>query len=185
MKRVKVLASYSVLMLAAAALKAQAPKLPGVSIELGIASATFKQSFSSDCCGPTREATGSAFSVRIKRRTTRFIAVGVEVGASATPRPDMRWLMAIGTIAPSRRFAPWAQVGAGLVGQPGECPADAPDTSPDCKTAITLGGVVGVGVRWSLLSNLAIGLETAFVTGTSRGERRFSTQRYGLTLRLQ
>src|SRR5947207_9802904 len=90
MKRVKVLASYSVLMLAAAALKAQAPKLPGVSIELGIASATFKQSFSSDCCGPTREATGSAFSVRIKRRTTRFIAVGVEVGASATPRPDMR-----------------------------------------------------------------------------------------------
>lgn len=173
-------------MLAAAPLNSQGAKPPGVSVELGIASATFKQSFFSDCCGPTREATGNAFSIRIKRQTSRLIAVGAEAGASITPRPDMRWLMAIGTIAPRGRLAPWAQVGAGLVGQPGECPADAPDTSPDCRTAITLGGAVGAGVRWNLRRNLAIGLETVFVTGTPRGEgRRFSTERYGVTLRLR
>jgi len=93
--------------------------------------------------------------------------------------------MATGTIAPSGRLIPWAQVGAGLVSQQGECPADGSDTSSDCETAITLGGIIGAGVRWRLLHNLAIGLETAFVTGTSRGERRFSTVRYGVTLTQQ
>jgi hypothetical protein len=182
---VKVLASYCVLILAAGPLSSQEPKRSAVAVELGIASANFQQSFSSSCCGPTREATGTAFSIRIKRQASRLIALGAEAGTSLTPRPDMRWLMAIGSIAPSGRLTPWAQVGAGLVGQPGKCPADAPDTSPDCTTAITLGGVVGAGVRWGLLRNLAIGLETTFVTGTSRGERRFSTERYGITLRLQ
>jgi hypothetical protein len=170
---------------APAPLNSQVPKTSRVSVELGIGAATFNESFASDCCGPTREASGSAFSIRIKRHTSRLIEVGAEAGASVTPRPDMRWLMMTGAIAPIKRLAPWAQMGAGVVSQPGECPADAPDTSPDCTTALTLGAIVGAGIRWSLLSNLAIGLEAAFVTGTTRGERRFSTGRYGVTLRFQ
>jgi len=93
--------------------------------------------------------------------------------------------MALGTIAARTRFAPWALVGAGLVSQPGECPADAPDTSPDCKKALTPGGLVSAGIRWRLLRHLALGVETAFVTGTTTRERRFSTERYGFTVRVQ
>jgi hypothetical protein len=183
----KVLTSCCILILAAGPLNSQEPKRSAVSVELGITSAHFQRFYSSDCCG-TWEATGGALSIRIKRQTSRLLAVGVEAGRSLTPRPDMGWLMVIGTIAPkSMRLTPWAQAGAGLVSQQGECPADGPDTSPDCATAITLGGLIGAGVRWRLLHNLAVGLETAFVTGTPRGDpkRRFSTERYGVTLTLR
>jgi opacity protein-like surface antigen len=178
----KILASYCILVLAAGPLDSQEPKRSAVSVELGIASANFHESFSSDCCGPTQKATGGALSIRIKRPTRRLIAVGAEAGTSVTSRPDMSWLMATGTIARSGRLTPWAQVGAGLVAQQGRCPQDSSDTSSDCATDITLGGVIGAGVRWRLRHNLAIGLETAFVTGTPRSESRFSTVRYGVTL---
>jgi hypothetical protein len=93
--------------------------------------------------------------------------------------------MAFGTIAARTRVAPWALVGAGLVSQPGECPADASDTSPDCKTALTPGGLVSAGIRWRLLHHLALGVETAFVIGTTTRERHFRTERYGFTVRVQ
>jgi len=68
--------------------------------------------------------------------------------------------------------------------QPGECPADAPDTSPDCQLALRPAGALAGGVRCRF-GRFAVGVEAAWVSGTSDGFRRFSTERYGLTLRMQ
>ena len=171
--------------LTATSLQAQVPQAPHVSLEFGLATAAYKQSFSSDCCGPTRTAAGVAVSVRLQRPVGELFALGAEAGTSLTERKDMRWLMGIATIVSRRRIAPWGQVGAGLVSQPGECPADASDTSPSCRTALHVGGLAAAGVRWNVIHSFAIGVEAAFVTGLTTVYRRFSTQRLGLTLRLQ
>jgi len=173
-----VLAFPAVLVGAVSSLSAQA------SLELAVSRATLRQSFAYDCCGaPVWKTFGSAFDVRIMWPAGRVIEAGVEGGMSVTDRPDMRWLMASGAITAAGRMAPWARLGAGWVIQPGECPADAPDTSPDCRLALRPAGALAAGVRWRF-GRFAAGVEAAWVSGTSDGFRRFSTERYGLTLRL-
>ena len=126
-----VLAIPAVLLVPVSSLRAQA------SLELAVGRATLRQSFAYDCCGaPVWKTFGSAFDVRIMWPAGRVIEAGVEGGMSVTARPDMRWLMASGAITAAGRVAPWARLGAGWVIQPGECPADAPDTSPDCRLAL-------------------------------------------------
>lgn len=155
-----------------------------VVFEGAIGVARFVESFSSDCCGPARDATGSSVSLRLKGRRGRLTELGVEGGATFAGQRDMKWLMAIGSVATATRISTWAQVGAGFIAQPGECPADAPDTSPECKVQPWFGGLVTAGVRWPLVDRLAVGLEAALVRGANHNERSFTTQRIGVTLRL-
>lgn len=173
-----VLAIPAVLLVAVSSLSAQA------SLELAVSRATLRQSFAYDCCGPTRRTSGAGLGFRITWPAVRLIEAGFEGGASMTSRPDLRWLMAILAVAADRRVAPWARVGAGLGIQPGECPADAPDTSPDCQLALRPAGALAGGVRCRF-GRFAVGVEAAWVSGTSDGFRRFSTEWYGLTLRMQ
>jgi len=177
--------SSAVLVLAVSSLKAQASQPSRIWIELAASRATLRQSFAYDCCGPTRKAGGVGLVFRVQRPVGRLIEAGGEAGVSLTRNVrDMRWLMAIGTIAGSRRLAPWAQVGAGLVIQPGECPADGSDPGPGCRVALRPGGGVTAGVRWRF-GNFAVGLEAGLVTGASNGQRRFSTERYGVAVRMR
>src|SRR5207245_10308213 len=48
--------------------------------------------------------------------------------------------------------------------------------SSDLKKALTPGGLVSAGIRWRLLRHLALGVETAFVTGTTTNADRKSTR---------
>src|SRR2546430_1521696 len=174
-----VLAIPAVLLVAVSSLHAQA------SLELAVSRATLRQSFAYDCCHARAwKTSGSALDVRIMLPIGRGIEAGVEGGMRVTARPDMRWLMASGAINAAGRVAPWARLGAGWVIQPGECPADAPDTSPDCRLALRPAGALAGGVRCRF-GRFAVGVEAAWVSGTSDGFRRFSTERYGLTLRMQ
>src|SRR2546430_12707281 len=119
----------AVLLVAVSSLSAQA------SLELAVSRATLRQSFAYDCCGPTRRTSGAGLGFRITWPAVRLIEAGFERGASMTSRPDPRWVMAILAVAAERRVAPWARAGAGFGGQPGECPAGAPDKSPPCPPA--------------------------------------------------
>jgi hypothetical protein len=97
----------------------------------------------------------------------------------------MKWLMAAGLIETGTVLMPWAHMGAGVVSQPGECPADAPDTDPACKTDVKPGGQLAVGVRWNLMPRLSIGGEAAYIRGMNSRDRHFATRRVGLTIRWQ
>ena len=177
--------AVTLLLLVTSSLDAQASHPSRVSIELAASRAILRQSFAFDCCGPTRTAGGVGLVFRVQRPVGRLFAAGGEAGLSLTKNVrDMRWLMAIATIAGSRRLAPWAQVGAGLVIQPGECPADGSDPGPGCRVALRPGGGVTAGVRWRV-GDFAVGLEAGLVTGTSNGQRRFSTERYGFAVRMR
>ena len=177
--------AVALLLLAASSLGAQTVAPARVSLELVVSAATLRQSFSFDCCGPTRTADGVGVVLRVQRPVGRLLAAGGEAGLSVTRNVrDMRWLMAIGTIAGTGRVAPWAQVGGGLVIQPGECPADGSDPGPGCQVALRPGGGVAAGVRWRL-GGFAVGLEAGLVTSISNGVRRFSTERYGVSVRMR
>jgi len=177
--------SAAFLLLALSSLQAQAPQSSRMSIELAASRATLRQSFAFDCCGPTRKNSGVGLVFRVQRPLGRLIAAGGEAGLIlANDVRDMRWLMAIVTIAGPGRLAPWAQVGTGLVIQPGECPADGSDPGPGCRVALRPGAGGAAGVRWRF-RNFAIGLEAGLVTGTSSGQRRFSTERLGLAVRMR
>ncbi len=144
--------------------------------------ARFAESFTTDCCGPTRAASGSSFSVRVQRGS-RTAAFALEGGATFAGGRGMKWLMPVFALTLPKRPSPWFAVGAGLMAQPGECPADASDTSPDCTTHFVPGWLVGAGIRPSLSDHVAISLETSLVRGLV-GARRFTTQRMGLGIRV-
>jgi hypothetical protein len=124
-------------------------------------------------------------SLRLKHQISPLAELGVDGGATFAGHRDMKWLMATVSISSSKRVAPWGQLGAGLIAQPGECPADGSDTSPACKTDFNLGASLVGGVRWAIANHFAIGPEISLVTGLARRERRFTTTKVGLVLRLQ
>src|SRR5690242_9206693 len=92
--------SLAVLLVAVSSLQAQASQPSRTLIELGASRATLRQSFAFDCCGPTRTNGGVGLVFRMQRPLGRLIAAGGEAGLNlAKDVRDMRWLMAIGTIA--------------------------------------------------------------------------------------
>jgi hypothetical protein len=166
-----------------------------MSVEGAFGGGEVRRSYTSDCCGPGKQASGNSASVRIKRRIGRWIEIGAEGGQALTDVQDMQWLMLVAAISPATRLAPWVQLGGGMVTQPGEChqinadPAPGPEEpssfSPTCATAIKLGGAVAAGIRWRIGGRLAIGLEAAWVRGKTHIDQQFTTERLGLTVRLQ
>lgn len=180
------IARLSILVLGSApfVLAAQAPTRSTVGFEAMGGIARFTESFTSDCCGPKRTATGSSFGVRIGQGGGRRATLALEGGATFAAGRSMKWLMPVFALAVPKGLTPWIALGAGLMAQPGECPADAPDTSPDCKTQLGLGWVVDAGLRHPLKGHLAISLEASLVRGAAHRERRFTAQRIGLGLHL-
>lgn len=156
-----------------------------IAFEAVIGVARFVQSFSDDCCGPTRAATGPSLGVRITAPASRLLRWGLEAGAAFADHRNMKWGVAVLSIGGHGRIAPWGHLGGGLLIQPGECPQDGPDYGPGCRTDFRLGATAAGGAVWSVGTHLAIGAEAGAVRSMTRNSRRFTTQRVGLTLRLQ
>lgn len=173
------------LTVAAPQLLAQARKPLPVTFEGVVGIAEFTESFADDCCGPARDATGVSLNLRVKERSGRLFEAGLEGGATFAGHREMKWLMAVLSIAAPRRAAPWVQIGGGLVAQPGECPADGPNTGPGCETDLKLGATVAGGIRWTVSDRLAVGVEAGYVRGKAQHSTRFTTKRLGVTFRIQ
>ena len=179
------LVTVVVLTAAVPELLAQTRKPLPVAFEGVVGLAQFTESFSDDCCGPARDATGFSFSLRIRERSGRLFELGLEAGATFAGHREMKWGLAVLSIAAPKRVAPWVHIGGGLVGQPGECPADGPTFGPGCETDLKLGATAAGGVRWTIGERLAVGIEVAYVRAKSEDSRRFTTRRLGLTIRVQ
>jgi len=179
------LVALVVLSSAAPELLAQTRKPLPVAFEGVAGLAQFIESFSDDCCGPARDAAGLSLGLRIRERSGRLFELGLEGGSTFAGHREMKWALAVLSIAAPRRVAPWAHIGGGLVAQPGECPADGPDFGPGCETDLKLGATAAGGVRWTIGDRLAVGIEAAFVRGKAKESRRFTTRRLGLTIRIQ
>lgn len=156
-----------------------------VGFEAVLGAAQLAESFSDDCCGPTRNATGSSVSVRVRAPAARLLRWGLDAGATFADHRTMKWGLAVLSVASQGRVAPWGQIGGGLVTQPGECPADGPNYGPGCQTDFRLGATAAGGALWTVSRHFAIGVEAALVRSATLNSRRFTTQRIGLTLRMQ
>lgn len=174
-----------VLCTGAGPLLAQTRKPLRVAFEGAVGVAELSESFSDNCCGPTRDATGLSLSVRMRERSGRLFELGLDGGATFAGHREMKWVMGVLSIAVPRRVSPWAQIGGGLVAQPGACPVDGPNTGPGCETDLKLGATAAGGIRWTVSGRLAVGVEAAYVRGKAHNSTRFTTKRLGVTLRLQ
>jgi len=62
-------------------LLASAPSVLGAQIFEAMGGiARFTESFTADCCGPTRTASGGSFGVRMQRRDANRVALALEGG---------------------------------------------------------------------------------------------------------
>ncbi len=140
--------------------------------------------FTSDCCGPTRSRGGISAGGRFRWRQDALVSPGLDFGVTFARGRDMKWAMALATIVSGANIAPWAHVGAGVVLQPGECPADSSDTDPACSLNFNLGGQAAVGILWRFAARWGIGSEVAVITGAPiYRDRWITTQRVGILLR--
>ena len=102
----------------------------------------------------------------------------------------MEWLMATGALAGPWRLSPWLELGAGAIGHPGDCPllvtaATSTGSSLGCGTSFSLGAAVATGLRFRATGRLLIGLEGSFVAATAHMERRYTTKRLAVNIRLE
>lgn len=74
---------------------AQAPAGSRWSVEVTGGAASFRESFPSDCCGPTRKAAGTAFALRAAHHENHLVELGAEVGATFAGGREMKWLMPV------------------------------------------------------------------------------------------
>ena len=162
---------------------AQATDRSRWALEISGGAATFRESYPTDCCGPTQRAGGSSLIVRGVRRASRHIELGGELGATAADGWRMRWLMPM--LAVSRRgpVTPWLQLGAGAVSQTGECPADGSRPDPACSVDLALGGQQAIGLRYELAPMWSVGGEAGYIRGAAVRNRYVTSQRLAISLR--
>ncbi|MDX2184618.1 MAG: hypothetical protein SFW08_11615 [Gemmatimonadaceae bacterium] len=144
----------------------------------------FRESYSTDCCGPGIRAGGRSFTLRAVGRITRRLAIGAELGETIADGWRLQWRMPVITFSRPDQFTPWLQVGAGAVSQVGECPQDGSRPGPGCRVDRTFGGQVAAGLRVRLASFVSLGGEIGYVRGMIVRERYASSQRLAITLRL-
>src|SRR5438093_4167685 len=92
------------------------------SIEASFGVADLKESYTSDCCGPSRTLDGVSFSLRFAHPLKGPAEAGGQFGATLADGSSMEWLMATGALAGPWRLSPWLELGAGAIGHPGDCP---------------------------------------------------------------
>ncbi|HUQ21210.1 MAG TPA: hypothetical protein VM099_16440 [Gemmatimonadaceae bacterium] len=157
----------------------------GWAVEGVVGPGDLRELFSDDCCGPTRHSWGTSLGLRARRDIGNRLALGVDGGLTFASHRTMKWLMGVGSIAVANRLMPWAQLGAGLVTQPGECPADGLNYGPGCDTDFTLGAQAAAGLLWHLTEHVGLGGEGAIVRGLDKRATHFTTRRLAATVRLQ
>src|SRR5438093_5763122 len=137
------------------------------TIEAAVGAADIRESYTSDCCGPSRTLRGASASLRLARPLRDFAEIGVEGGLVLAGGTSMEWFMATGAVGGRKRLAPWLQVGAGALGHPGDCTLLTPATASagsalGCGTNFGLGASAATGLRWRASGRVVIGLEGSF-----------------------
>jgi hypothetical protein len=163
---------------------AQGPDESRWALELSGGAATFRQVFSTECCGPTRRTAGSVYTVRAVQRRGSLLELRAELGGTLfAGGRRMHWLMPALALSRRSRVTPWLQLGAGVVLQPGQCPADSSDTDPGCDVDLNLGGQLAAGLRLRLAPTWSLGGEVGYVRGAKVDYRYFTAERVLIALR--